>query len=107
MASLCTTWNIPFLNLSEVGNPEDLSEMLKKSLPKIILSSIEDISREEIQSQLQLLDIAYVAIDECQVWNQNYIYICDLFVCLFVYIPKSSRSNGKKCLFVLSVLLTG
>ena len=41
--------------------------MLSQLNPKIILSSIEDISQEEVQSQLQLLDITYVAIDECQV----------------------------------------
>ena len=59
-------WGIPFLNLSGIP-PEDITAKIELSNPKIILSSIEDISREEIQSQLQLLKIAYVAIDESQV----------------------------------------
>ena len=67
MEKICIDWKIPFLNLSGVPNPEDIPEMLSQLNPKIILSSIEDISQEEVQSQLQLLDIIYVAIDECQV----------------------------------------
>ena len=67
METNCIDMGIPFLNISGVGNPENIKEILEQSSPKVILSSIEDISREEIQSQLQLLKIAYVAIDECQV----------------------------------------
>ena len=67
METICTAWNIPFLNLSGVGDPEDISEKLRQLNPKIILASIEDISNAEIQSQLQLLHVTYVAIDECQV----------------------------------------
>ena len=71
MEKICTDWGIPFLNLSGVTEPENISEMLQHSSPKVILSSIEDISREEIQSQLQLLQITYVAIDESQVYELN------------------------------------
>ena len=68
METICTNWGIPFVNISGITNPEDIPEILNQSNPKVILSSIEDISREEIQTHLQLLKIAYVAIDECQVW---------------------------------------
>ena len=67
MATICSTWNIPFLNLSDVAHPEEIPTKLTLLDPKIILASIEDISNEAIQSKLHMLDIAYVAIDECQV----------------------------------------
>ena len=68
METICADWGIPFVNISGITNPEDIPEILNQSNPKVILSSIEDISREDIQTHLQLLQIAYVAIDECQVW---------------------------------------
>ena len=68
METICTDWGIPFVNISGITNPEDIPENLNQSSPKVILSSIEDISREEVQTHLQHLQIAYVAIDECQVW---------------------------------------
>ena len=37
--------------------------------PKVLLSSIEDMNKEDVQAKLHMLDIAYVAIDECQVGN--------------------------------------
>ena len=67
MENICTDWNIPFLNLSSITSPADIPELLKQTSPKVILSSVEDISKEEIQSELQLVDVAYVAIDESQV----------------------------------------
>ena len=67
MASVCTEWNIPFLNLSDVPNPTDIPLKLDELQPKIILASIEDISNATIQSKLQSADVQYVAIDECQV----------------------------------------
>ena len=66
MEKICTDWKIPFVNLTGIP-PEDITAKLQLCNPKIILSSIEDISREEVQSQIQLLNIAYVAIDESQV----------------------------------------
>ena len=71
MENICTDWNIPFLNLSSITRPADIPEILKQSSPKIILSSVEDISKAEVQSELQLVDITYVAIDESQVLRQN------------------------------------
>ena len=67
MAQVCTAWKIPFLNLSDAKDPDDIPKMLEELNPRIILSSIEDISSAAIQSKLQLLDVQYVAIDECQV----------------------------------------
>ena len=55
------------MNLSSITSPADIPELLKQTSPKVILSSVEDISKEEIQSELQLVDVAYVAIDESQV----------------------------------------
>ena len=60
-------WGIPLINLSEIKDPEKIGHEIKKIKPKVILASIEDITQEEIQTELQLLDISYVAVDECQV----------------------------------------
>ena len=67
MASLCEAWDIPYLNLSDIPNKSDVESKIEAGDPKIILSSIEDISNPLIQSQLQTLDVSYVAIDEAQV----------------------------------------
>ena len=86
MEKICTDWNIPFLNLSSVSRADQIPEMLKQTSPKVILSSVEDISREEIQSELQLLDIAYVAIDESQVLTQYIVLSHTMF-------PKVLKTN--------------
>ena len=75
MEKICSAWKIPYLNLSDVANPDDIPDKLNELKPKIILSSIEDINKEEVQSKLQLLDISYVAIDECQVSNKIISYL--------------------------------
>ena len=67
MAEVCRNWGIPFINLSEIKDPEKIGHEIKKIKPKVILASIEDITQEEIQTELQLLDISYVTVDECQV----------------------------------------
>ena len=67
METVCTAWKIPYINISSVANPSDIPEKIEQSKPKIILASIEDIYREEIQDNMHMLDISYVAIDECQV----------------------------------------
>ena len=67
MVNICSEWHIPFLNLSECSNPEEIVTKIAATRPKIILCSIEDISRVEVQSSLQLVPIKYIAIDECQV----------------------------------------
>ena len=67
MSTVCSTWNIPYLDLSDVSNPEDIPRKLLELDPKIIIASIEDINKEEIQAKLQKVDVRYVAIDECQV----------------------------------------
>ena len=67
LADLCKSWKIPYLNLAEVKNPGEISKKLEGFNPKIIITSIEDISNEEIQAQLQTIDVQYVAMDECQV----------------------------------------
>ena len=69
MENICSAWNIPFLNLSDVSNPDDIPDKLTELKPKILLSSIEDMNKEDVQAKLLMLDIAYVAIDECQVGN--------------------------------------
>ena len=66
MEKICSAWKIPFFNISNV-NPEDIPNKLNELNPKILLSSIEDINREEVQAELHMLKIMYVAIDECQV----------------------------------------
>ena len=67
MEKICSDWEIPFLNISNIPNPEDIPEKLEELSPKILLASIEDLGREEVQAKLQLVNISYVAIDECQV----------------------------------------
>lgn len=69
METVCEAWKIPCLNISGVACPQDIPEKLDQIKPKILLASIEDVYREEIQDQLQMLDICYVAVDECQVRN--------------------------------------
>ena len=72
MEAVCTAWNIPCLNISSVASPQDIPEKIEQMKPKILLAAIEDIDREEVQDQLHLLDISYVAIDECQVGILNF-----------------------------------
>ena len=67
MAKICDDWNIPYINLSEVSKKEDIASIIEEAKPKIILSSIEDISDPIVQNSLQLVNIKYVALDECQV----------------------------------------
>ena len=67
MASLCEAWDIPYLNLSEIPNSSEIESKVDAEDPKIILSSIEDISNPVIQSQLQIREVSYIAIDEAQV----------------------------------------
>ena len=67
MEKICFDWEIPVLNISNIQNPDDIPEKLEELNPKVILASIEDLDREEVQAKLQLVNISYVAIDECQV----------------------------------------
>ena len=67
MASICENWKIPYLNISGCKNPAEISSKLLEVEPKIILTSIEDISNFAVQTQLQSLTVSYIAIDECQV----------------------------------------
>ena len=67
MASTCAKWDIPYLNISDIKNPADIGAKLQQIEPKILLSSIEDISNPTVQAQLHSLKISYVALDECQV----------------------------------------
>ena len=67
MACVCEEWGIPHVNLSDIQNPSEIQHKIDEAKPKIILASIEDISNHAVQSQLQTLDIKYIAIDECQV----------------------------------------
>ena len=66
MSKVCSDWKIPCLNVSDI-RPDELPLKLEEIKPKIILCSIEDLNNEDIQDKLQLLNIAYVSIDECQV----------------------------------------
>ena len=66
MAATCESWEIPYLNLSDI-NPSTIAEKVATEQPKVLLSSIEDISNCSVQAQLQCLRVAYVAVDECQV----------------------------------------
>ena len=71
MASICQAWDIPYLNLADIHHPTEIQSKLSDLEPKIILTSIEDISNPAIQSELQTLDICYIAVDEAQVsWNK-------------------------------------
>ena len=67
MASICQAWDIPYLNLADIHHPTEIQSKLSDLEPKIILTSIEDISNPAIQSELQTLDICYIAVDEAQV----------------------------------------
>ena len=67
MASICKKWSIPYLDLSDVQSPAQIPQKLAELEPKIILSSIESVSNSAIQTQLQSLEVSYIAIDECQV----------------------------------------
>ena len=67
MASICEEWNIPYLNLADVRSPSEISGKLSELAPKVILCSIEAISDPAIQSQLQSLEVGYIAVDESQV----------------------------------------
>ena len=73
MSKVCISWKIPFLNISEI-KLEELPLKLEEVKPKILLASIEDMNREDVQDKLQLLNIAYVAIDECQV--KFWVFCC-------------------------------
>ena len=64
MANICEAWKIPYINLADNQNLERLSGEQK---PKIILASIEDVADAATQRKLINLDVAYVAVDECQV----------------------------------------
>ena len=66
MVEICKSWHIPYLNLSETP-PQEIKEKINARDPKILLASIEDISSPDIQSQLQSVDVSYVALDEAQV----------------------------------------
>ena len=67
MAKICVDWKIPFIDLSQIPKNDDLAARIEEVQPKIILCSIEDISNPIVQNGLQLVNIQYVAIDECQV----------------------------------------
>jgi len=67
MINICKEWKIPYLNISELSTKEDVQSKLEAVKPKVIICSIEDINKEEIQASLQLQKISYIAIDECQV----------------------------------------
>ena len=77
MEQTCMDWQIPCINLSKI-NPKDIKAKIEVTQPKVILTSIEDIVKPEVQSELQLLSISYVAVDECQVRN---ISIPKFFFC--------------------------
>ena len=52
MATICQSWEIPYLNISDITNPAEIAAKLEETDPKIILCSIEDISDPRIQSHL-------------------------------------------------------
>ena len=78
MATICQSWEIPYLNISDITNPAEIAAKLEETDPKIILCSIEDISDPRIQSQLQSLNVSYVALDECQVHLPSLSYYSHL-----------------------------
>ena len=95
MASTCENWDIPYLNLSTIKNPGDISDKLQELEPKIILSSIEDISSSAVQAQLQTLNISYIAIDECQVVNNRIPLFCALEEqCVHVPLDVHGQAGG-------------
>ena len=67
MAEVCKSWRIPFINLADIKNPDDITKLISEVNPKIIICSIEDVSDPAIQKRLQKLKVAYVAVDEAQV----------------------------------------
>ena len=67
MEAVCASWKIPFLNISSISSPNEIPEKIEQIKPKILLSAIEDVNDEDIQDKLAMLDISYVAVDECQV----------------------------------------
>ena len=69
MSLVCKKWGIPYINLADARNPDEITKMIEELNPKVILCSIEDVSDEAIQRRLQRLDVAYVAVDECQVMD--------------------------------------
>ena len=72
MASNCVAYEIPYLNLSDVHNPDEIQTKIDEVDPKILLMSIEDVSNPLVQSELQNLDIRYIAIDEAQVPSSGF-----------------------------------
>ena len=90
MEEVCTAWKIPFLNISGITNPEDIPEKNNQLKPKVLLASIEDVYREEIQDQLHMLDIVYVAVDECQVGGSSTIYLKYLYL-----LPKKNLKTNE------------
>ena len=69
MSLVCKKWGISHLNLADMKNLDEISNKIDELNPKIILCSIEDVSDEATQRRLQKLDVAYVAVDECQVMD--------------------------------------
>ena len=67
MEKICSEWNISCLNISNILNTDDIPVKIDELGPKVILASIEDLDKEDVQSMLQMIDITYIAIDECQV----------------------------------------
>ena len=70
MENICLDKNIPYINLSAITDPTTIRLKIEEVKPKVILSSIEDIGKEEVQNELHKVKISYVAIDECQVSTQ-------------------------------------
>ena len=71
MAGVCERWKIPYINLADIRDPDEIPLKVATVKPKIILCSIENVCDEAVQRRLQKLDVAYVAVDECQVFTQN------------------------------------
>ena len=67
MGEVCKSWKIPFINLADIKQPEDISRQIREVDPKIVICSIEDANNPAIQKRLQKLKVAYVAVDEAQV----------------------------------------
>ena len=62
MAKVCEAWKIPYINLSSHNANQNITE------PRVILASIEDLANVTLQKYLlSVKNIAYVAVDECQV----------------------------------------
>ena len=67
MEKICSEWNISCLNISNILSPDEIPVKIDELSPKVILASIEDLDKEDVQAALQMVNMAYVAIDECQV----------------------------------------